>query len=94
MAGAMTMLAWGGVVYGSSYDKAGQAQYYREQIKWGTDYLLKAHVAPFELYGQVIFQHRVRFKFQLPICYLYRVLGVFQPIYNLILTTLDLLTII
>jgi hypothetical protein len=28
-------------------------KYLQEAVKWGTDYLIKAHVAPTTLYGQV-----------------------------------------
>lgn len=53
MAGAMTILSWGGISYESGYDKAGMLTYLQEAVKWGTDYLIKAHVSPNEFYGQV-----------------------------------------
>merc|ERR1711962_413796 len=48
-----TVLAWGALEYKEGYVKAGQLEYAHAAIKWVTDYLLKAHTGPFELYGQV-----------------------------------------
>jgi len=53
MAGAMTVLAYGGISYGSGYEAAGEMENLKEAIKWGTDYLIKAHVSPNEFYCQV-----------------------------------------
>ncbi|WP_255949529.1 glycoside hydrolase family 9 protein [Streptomyces odontomachi] len=53
MAFSMTMLAWGGIDEAAGYDKSGQAAYLRRNLKWGDDWLLKAHPAPDVLYGQV-----------------------------------------
>ena len=53
MASAMTVLSWGGVVFRSGYEKAGQAEHLHQAVKWGTDYLIKAHVSDYELYAQV-----------------------------------------
>jgi endoglucanase len=53
MAGAMTVLSWGGIAYSEGYTKSGMTKYLQEAVKWGTDYLIKAHVAPTTLYGQV-----------------------------------------
>jgi hypothetical protein len=53
MAGAMTVLAWGGIDYKTGYDKAGEFKYLLKTVKWGTDYFLKCHVSPNELYGQL-----------------------------------------
>jgi len=53
MAASMTMLSWGAVQYRDAYQKSGQLSYIQDAIKWGTDYILKAHTAPNEFYGQV-----------------------------------------
>ncbi len=53
MASSMTMLAWGAVQYRDAYQQSGQLPYILDAIKWGTDYILKAHTAPNEFYGQV-----------------------------------------
>lgn len=39
-----TMLAWGMLQFKSGYAKAGQTQWGMEEVKWGTDYLLKTVV--------------------------------------------------
>ncbi len=53
MAYAMTMLAWSGIDYKAGYQKAGQLNYLLDAVKWGMDYLIKAHPSPNVLYGQV-----------------------------------------
>jgi endoglucanase len=53
MAGATTMLAWGLVEYRAGYVAAGQLDAALVNLKWATDYFIKAHTAPNELYGQV-----------------------------------------
>ncbi|MGQ4649182.1 glycoside hydrolase family 9 protein [Lyngbya aestuarii] len=57
MASAMTMLGWGVVQYGDAYRQSGQLDEALDAIKWGTDYLLKAHVTDSkgtkEFWGQV-----------------------------------------
>ena len=49
----MTVLAWGGVAYPNAYSSTGQTSNLLDAVKWGTDYIVKAHVAPDVLYGQV-----------------------------------------
>jgi len=49
----ITMLAWGGVNYQAGYEAAGQLQWFKECLQWGTDYLIAAHVSKYEFYGQV-----------------------------------------
>lgn len=44
MASSMTMLSWGVVQYGDTYAQMGQLDDALAAIKWGTDYILKAHV--------------------------------------------------
>jgi hypothetical protein len=53
MAASTTMLAWSVVDYRDAYVNTGQLGYMLANIKWATDYLVKAHTAPNELYGQV-----------------------------------------
>ena len=53
MAQALTTLAWGGIAYEGGYKKAGMLGYLRDAVRWGTDYFIKCHVSPNELYGQV-----------------------------------------
>jgi endoglucanase len=53
MAQATAMLAWGVVEYRDAYTRAGQLQVALDDIKWATDYMIKAHTAPNELYGQI-----------------------------------------
>ncbi len=58
MAYSLTMLAWGGVEYGSAYEEAQQMAPLRDILKWGADYLMKCHVrnpdgSTSEFYGQV-----------------------------------------
>src|SRR3954469_21314738 len=53
MAASATMLAWGIVEYRDAYVQTGQLNNALEQLKWATDYFIKAHTATNELYGQV-----------------------------------------
>ncbi|MEO1353234.1 MAG: glycoside hydrolase family 9 protein, partial [Cyanobacteria bacterium J06635_15] len=57
MASAMTLLSWGVDEYEAGYEQSGQLDESLEAIKWGTDYLLKAHVTDAngtkEFWGQV-----------------------------------------
>ncbi|MEU6854703.1 glycoside hydrolase family 9 protein [Actinacidiphila alni] len=53
MAFSMTMLAWGGVDESAGYAKSGQDTYLLRNLRWGDDWLLKAHPSPDVLYGQV-----------------------------------------
>ena len=53
MAFTVTLLSWTAIEYSRQLDSAGQLGYMRDAIKWGADWLLKAHTAPNELWGQV-----------------------------------------
>ena len=53
MAATATMLAWGLVEYRSSYVQTGQLNAALDNLRWATDYFIKAHTAPNELYGQI-----------------------------------------
>lgn len=53
MAASATMLAWGIVEYRANYVQIGQLDEALDQLRWATDYFIKAHTAPNELYGQI-----------------------------------------
>ncbi|GJP44682.1 hypothetical protein CLOM_g4045 [Closterium sp. NIES-68] len=53
MAYTVTVLSWVVVEYGRQLDIQGQLGHTLDAIKWGSDFLLKAHTAPNELWGQV-----------------------------------------
>lgn len=53
MAYVGTVLAWGVIEYEAGFDAAGELDNGRAAVRWGSDYLLKAHTAAGELYGQV-----------------------------------------
>lgn len=53
MASSMTLLIWGLVQYRDAYVQSGQLARMEEAVRWGTDWLMKAHTAPNELWGQV-----------------------------------------
>src|SRR4030095_11605367 len=53
MAASATMLAWGIVDYRNAYVQTGQLNTALDQSKWATDYFIRAHTAPNELYGQI-----------------------------------------
>ncbi len=50
---SLTMLAWGVVEYRDAYAAVGQLDEALDAIKWGTDWLIKAHPSPNVLYAQV-----------------------------------------
>jgi endoglucanase len=53
MAASATMLAWGIVDYRNAYVQTGQLNTALDQLKWVTDYFIKAHPSANVLYGQV-----------------------------------------
>lgn len=53
MAGAMTLLAWGGIEFPEGYRRGGQLEVLRETVRWGTDWLMKADAAPEVFFAQV-----------------------------------------
>jgi endoglucanase len=53
MAASATMLAWSIVDYRSAYVSTGQLNTALDQLKWVTDYFIKAHPSANVLYGQV-----------------------------------------
>ena len=46
MSTAMATLAWGGIEYETVYKQTGQWDELLDALKWGTDWILKAHVNP------------------------------------------------
>ena len=48
-----TMLSWGQILYGRGSACAGQAPYVHRTLRWFTDYMVKCHTSPLELYAQV-----------------------------------------
>nr|WP_245746171.1 glycoside hydrolase family 9 protein [Evansella caseinilytica] len=53
MAFTTTMLAWSVYEYEEGFKAAGQLDHMLDNIKWATDYFLKAYTGPTELWGQV-----------------------------------------
>jgi endoglucanase len=53
MAGSATLLAWGAVEYGDAYLNSGQLPYLLGNLRWATDYFLKASSTPNQLWAQV-----------------------------------------
>lgn len=53
MAYTSTMLAWSVYEYKDGYVQSGQLDEILDNIRWATDYFVKAHTAPNELWGQV-----------------------------------------
>ncbi|OAC99356.1 glycoside hydrolase family 9 protein [Mucor lusitanicus CBS 277.49] len=47
------MLCWGGTDYIHGYQLANQTKYLRDQVKWATDWLIKAHPSASTLFVQV-----------------------------------------
>ncbi|AWB46889.1 endoglucanase [Paenibacillus sp. CAA11] len=53
MAYSATMLAWSVYEYKEGYEQSGQLEEILDNIRWATDYFMKAHTAPNEFYGQI-----------------------------------------
>lgn len=53
MAYTATMLAWSVYEYREGYEQSGQLEHILDNIRWATDYFIKAHTAPNEFWGQV-----------------------------------------
>jgi hypothetical protein len=53
MAASLSLLAWGGIEYGTAYDRTSQSTALLDVIRWGTDFIIKAHPTDNVLYGQV-----------------------------------------
>ncbi len=52
-AASMTMLAWGEIESPAAYQRSGQLAAFKANLRWGMDWLIKAHPQPQVLYGQV-----------------------------------------
>ncbi|NUR30561.1 MAG: hypothetical protein HOV83_32705 [Catenulispora sp.] len=50
---SMTALAWGAIDDKAGYQKAGQWTYVEKNLRWGDDFIIKAHPQPHVFYGQV-----------------------------------------
>ncbi|MBB4905537.1 glycoside hydrolase family 9 protein [Actinophytocola algeriensis] len=50
---SMTMLAWGALEEPAAYRRSGQLTPLKANLRWGMDWLIKAHPQPQVLYGQV-----------------------------------------
>ncbi|CAI9772656.1 unnamed protein product [Fraxinus pennsylvanica] len=53
MAFTITMMSWSIIEYGKQMAASGELNNALDAIKWGTDYLIKAHPEPNVLYGEV-----------------------------------------
>ncbi|XP_030747548.1 uncharacterized protein LOC115876022 [Sitophilus oryzae] len=53
LAYSITVLSWGVILYPDVYKSIGEYESVLDIIKHGTDYFMKCHVSPNELYGQV-----------------------------------------
>ncbi len=52
-ASSLTLLAWGGLEYGTAYQTSSQKTALLDSVKWGTDWIIKAHPSATVVYGQV-----------------------------------------
>ncbi|GAA3661932.1 glycoside hydrolase family 9 protein [Lentzea roselyniae] len=50
---SMSMLAWGAVENRAAYADSGQLKHLMANLRWGTDWIIKAHPSPNVVYGQV-----------------------------------------
>ncbi|XP_017235020.1 endoglucanase 6 [Daucus carota subsp. sativus] len=53
MAFTVTMMSWSVLEYGNQIASSGELRNAMDAIKWGTDYLIKAHPEPHVFYGEV-----------------------------------------
>ena len=53
MAFSVTTLAWGAIEYPEAYESSGQMDILKKNLRFVTDYFIKCHTAPNELYGQL-----------------------------------------
>nr|GFB04793.1 endoglucanase 6-like [Tanacetum cinerariifolium] len=52
MAFTVTMMSWSIMEYGNQMGASGELGHAMDAVKWGTDYLIKAHPQPHVLYGE------------------------------------------
>ncbi|KAI8089409.1 Six-hairpin glycosidase-like protein [Halteromyces radiatus] len=53
LAHSLALISWGGIEWYDGYTKANQASYLHDTVRWGTDWLMKAHPDSNTLYVQV-----------------------------------------
>jgi len=53
MMSTITMLCWGGIEYKEGFTNTQQWQSFLDVVRWGTDWIIKAHPSATVLYGQV-----------------------------------------
>lgn len=53
MAASVTQLAWGAISFQDGYEMAGQLEYIKECLQWGTDYFIAAHISTDEFVAQI-----------------------------------------
>ncbi|CAO3594135.1 unnamed protein product [Absidia cylindrospora] len=53
LAHSLTLISWGGIEWYDGYTRANQSGYLQSTIRWGTDWLLKAHPDANTLYVQI-----------------------------------------
>ena len=49
------MMSWSILEYGKQMASSGELSHAVDAVKWGSDYLIKAHPEPYVLYGEVPF---------------------------------------
>lgn len=54
MAFTVTMMSWSILEYGNQLGASSELGHAMDAVKWGTDYLVKAHPQPHVLYGEVL----------------------------------------
>ena len=57
MAFTITMMSWSIIEYGKQLGSSGELGHAMKAVKWGSDYLIKAHPQPNVLYGEVASTH-------------------------------------
>ena len=55
MSHTLTLIAWGALEWYDGYVNANQVDYLHNMLRWGTDWLIKAHPSDNVLYVQVRF---------------------------------------
>jgi len=47
------MLAWGFLEFQGAYENAVETRFLKEALKWGADFIVKAHVSKYKFVAQV-----------------------------------------
>lgn len=53
LAHTITLVSWGAIEWHEGYEKANQTRYLHDMLRWGTDWLIKAHPSDSVLFVQV-----------------------------------------